>query len=157
MRVGFGFDIHPLVKGKSLILGGVLIAFEKGLSGHSDADALCHAIADALLGAAALGDIGDHFPDSDSQYRDASSLILLKVIGEEIRQAGYKIINIDSTVVAEAPKILPYRREMIRNISGALEVDEKMVSIKATTHEMLDSIGQGQAIAAHAVVSLEVV
>ncbi|HDQ46158.1 MAG TPA: 2-C-methyl-D-erythritol 2,4-cyclodiphosphate synthase [bacterium] len=154
MRVGFGYDIHPLVPGRRLILGGVLISFDKGLRGHSDADVLCHAVSDALLGAAALGDIGLLFPDTDPGYRDADSLMLLRQVAEKVRNAGYEISNIDTTVVAEAPRIKPHRDAMIRNLAGALGLSPGRVSVKATTNEKLDATGRGEAIAAHAVVML---
>jgi len=151
IRVGFGYDIHPLVDERKLILGGVIIPFTKGLKGHSDADVVCHAIADALLGAIAKSDIGEHFPDTDKQYKDASSIDLLKKTGEIIKDAGFHINNIDVTVIAENPKISPYKNEMVRNISQTLELDKNQVSIKATTHEGLGDLGRGEAIAACAV------
>lgn len=155
MRFGFGYDIHPLIEGRSLVLGGVLIPFEKGLEGHSDADVLCHAISDALLGAASLGDIGEHFPDTDTAFKDASSLVLLSKVGDLVGKAGHFIVNIDSTIVIEAPKLFPFRKEMIKKISKALNIDGKIVSIKATTNEGFGVIGQGEAAAAFAVASLE--
>lgn len=155
MRVGFGYDLHPLVKGRPLILGGVSIPFEKGLDGYSDADVLCHAISDALLGAAALGDIGEHFPDSDPRYKDASSLVLLGKVGDLIREAGYVVVNVDSTVVAEAPKLFLFKRELIGKIAEALNLDRGSVSVKATTNEGFGPTGRGEAIAAYAVVMLK--
>jgi len=154
-RVGFGYDIHPLTEKRKLILGGVTIPFSKGLKGHSDADVVCHAIADALLGAAAKGDIGEHFPDTDQQYKGAFSIDLLKKTGDIVNDAGFNINNIDVTVIAENPKIFPYKNEMIKNISQALELDKNQVSIKATTHEGLGDLGRGEAIAACAVVLIE--
>ncbi len=154
-RIGFGYDIHPLVKERSLILGGILVPFNKGLEGHSDADVLCHAIADALLGAAAQGDIGEHFPDTDNQYKDASSIDLLKKTAEIVNDAGFKVINIDATIIAEKPKITPYKNQMNKKICQTLGLEKKQVSIKATTHEGLGDIGRGDAIAAHAVVMVE--
>jgi 2-C-methyl-D-erythritol 2,4-cyclodiphosphate synthase len=154
-RAGFGYDIHPLVKKRKLVLGGVLIPFSQGLKGHSDADVVCHAIADALLGAAALGDIGEHFPDTDEQYKDASSIDLLKKAGDIVKDAGFSINNIDTTVIAEKPTISPYKIEMNKNICLSLGLKENQVSIKATTHEKLGEVGKGKAIAAYAVVILE--
>jgi 2-C-methyl-D-erythritol 2,4-cyclodiphosphate synthase len=153
--VGFGYDIHPLKRGRPLILGGVAIPHETGLDGHSDADVLCHAVMDALLGAAALGDIGQHFPDSDTGFQGASSLKLLKRVRDMVREAGFGIVNVDSTVVAEAPRLFPYRESMTRNLAGALCIDAGRISIKATTHEGLDSVGRKEAIAAYSVVLLE--
>lgn len=155
MRVGFGYDLHPLVEGRPLILGGVTIPFDKGLDGHSDADVLCHAIGDALFGAAALGDIGEHFPDTDPAYKDVSSLALLGRIWSRVRREGYCIIHIDSTVVAEAPKLSPFRKDMIDRIAGVLELDRGRVSVKATTNEGFGPPGQGEAIVAYAVVTVE--
>jgi 2-C-methyl-D-erythritol 2,4-cyclodiphosphate synthase len=155
MRIGFGYDIHPLVSDRALVLGGVPIPFEKGLLGHSDADVLCHAIADALLGAAALGDIGEHFPDTDPEYQDHSSLDLLSQVQVKVHQAGYAILNIDTVIIAETPKLSPYKKEMIDQIEKALQLDPGAVSIKATTHERFGPVGQGQAIAAYAVTLLE--
>ncbi|MFO7889700.1 MAG: 2-C-methyl-D-erythritol 2,4-cyclodiphosphate synthase [bacterium] len=154
-RVGFGYDIHPLVEKRKLILGGVIIPFPKGLEGHSDADVVCHAIADALLGAAAKGDIGEHFPDTDEQYKDASSINLLKKTGGMVRSAGFNINNIDVTVIAEEPKIFPYKLQIIKNIAQTLELKHNQISIKATTHEGLGELGRGEAIAAQAVVMVE--
>ncbi len=155
MRVGFGYDLHPLTEGRPLILGGMTIPFDKGLDGHSDADVLCHAIGDALLGAAALGDIGDHFPDTDPVYKEASSLVLLGRIGERVRQEGYRIVHIDSTVVAEIPKVSPFKKRMIDRIAEALKLDRPGVSVKATTNEGLGPVGRGEAIAAYAVATVE--
>ncbi|MBM7582886.1 2-C-methyl-D-erythritol 2,4-cyclodiphosphate synthase [Caldicoprobacter guelmensis] len=154
MRIGMGYDVHPLVEGRDLILGGVFIPFEKGLKGHSDADVLVHAIMDALLGAAAMGDIGKLFPDTDERYKGASSLILLRKVGELIIQRSYRIENIDSIVVAQRPKIAPYVEEMRVNIAQQLEIYPDRVSIKATTTEGLGFIGAGEGIAAYAVALL---
>ncbi len=154
-RIGFGYDIHPLVKKRKLVLGGVSIPFVKGLKGHSDADVVCHAIADALLGAAAMGDIGEHFPDTDEKYKDASSIDLLKKVGDIVKDSGFKINNIDVAIIAENPKISPYKIEMMENIGLALGLEENRISIKATTHEKLGDIGKGKAIAAYAVALVE--
>ncbi|MBI5476302.1 MAG: 2-C-methyl-D-erythritol 2,4-cyclodiphosphate synthase [Ignavibacteriales bacterium] len=153
-RVGFGYDVHRMVANRKLILGGVEIPFIKGLLGHSDADVLCHAIADALLGAAALGDIGKHFPDTDQRYKDISSLILLRHVGGLIRSNNYDIVNIDSTVLLQAPKIAPYVKRMHDNISHALGLHLNQVSVKATTNEELGFIGMGEGAAAYSVVSI---
>ena len=155
MRVGFGYDLHALVEGRPLIIGGVCVPFNRGLDGHSDADVLCHAIADALLGAAGLGDLGEHFPDTDSVYRDISSLVLLGRVEEKVHRQGYKIVYVDSTVVAEAPKLSPYREEMVDEITTALNLDRGRISVKATTNEGFGPSGRGEAIVAYAVVSLE--
>ena len=154
MRFGIGYDIHRLVVNRKLVLGGVEIPFIKGLLGHSDADVLCHAIADALLGAAALGDIGKHFPDSDPRFKDISSLVLLKQVSELIRAAKMEIINVDSTLVMQQPKVAPYVRRMRENISHALGVRLDQVSVKATTSEELGFTGMGEGAAAYAVSSL---
>ena len=155
MRIGFGYDIHALVEKRSLILGGVHIPFGKGLLGHSDADVLCHAISDAMLGAAALGDIGMLFPDTDPQYRNADSLKLMIQAAQKVREAGYRISNIDATLIAEKPRLMPHRRKMTENIALALNLEHNQVSVKATTNESFDATGSGEAIAAHAVVLLE--
>jgi 2-C-methyl-D-erythritol 2,4-cyclodiphosphate synthase len=157
LRVGFGYDIHPLVEGRQLVIGGVSIPYEKGLAGHSDADVLCHAIADALLGAAALGDIGEHFPNTDSAYKDASSIVLLKRVGEIVRKSGYRIVNVDSTVVAEAPKLFSFRDNMIAKIADALCLDRRLVSVKATTNEGFGPSGCGEAIVAYAIGVVETI
>ena len=154
MRIGMGYDVHPLVEGRDLILGGVSIPFEKGLKGHSDADVLVHAIMDALLGAAAMGDIGKLFPDTDERYRGISSLVLLRSVGELIAQRSYRIENIDSIVVAQRPKIAPYIEQMRENIARELNIQPDRVSVKATTTEGLGFIGAGDGIAAYAVVLL---
>ncbi|MBE6912700.1 MAG: 2-C-methyl-D-erythritol 2,4-cyclodiphosphate synthase [Ruminococcaceae bacterium] len=155
MRIGHGYDVHRLTEGRKLILGGVEIPYEKGLLGHSDADVLLHAISDALLGAAALGDIGKHFPPSDPKYAGADSLELLKQVNELIKEKGYSVSNIDSTVIAERPKLLPYIFTMRENIAKALNVSVDCVSVKATTEEKLGFTGSGEGIAAHAVALIE--
>jgi len=154
MRIGFGYDIHPLVPGRPLILGGVRIPHFQGLDGHSDADVLCHAIADALLGAAALGDIGEHFPDSDPAYKNANSLKLLGAAGKTVQEAGYSIVNIDSTVVMELPKLLPYQSTIRKNIAAILGIREGDVSVKAKTNEKFGSTGRGESVVAFAVASI---
>ena len=151
MRIGTGYDVHRLTEGRKLILGGVEIEYEKGLLGHSDADVLVHAIMDAILGAAALGDIGKHFPDSDEKYRGISSIALLKKVAAIIKDSGYRIENIDSTVVAQRPKIGPYIELMRKNIAEALDVDVSQISVKATTEEGLGFTGEGLGIASQAV------
>jgi len=155
LRFGIGYDVHRLVEGREMILGGVAIPYEKGLEGHSDADVLIHAIMDALLGAAALGDIGRHFPDSDPRYKGISSLLLLKRVQESVREAGFKINNIDSIIVAQKPKLAPFINQMGSNIAEALMVPEGLVNVKATTTEGLGFTGTGEGIAAHAIASLE--
>jgi 2-C-methyl-D-erythritol 2,4-cyclodiphosphate synthase len=151
MRIGFGYDIHRLVEGRPLILGGVSIPHAKGLEGHSDADVLVHAVADALLGAAALGDIGIHFPDTDPAYKDVSSLDLLGKVKEMLRKRRFRIINIDSTIVAELPKIAPFRAEIITRIAHILDMREDTISVKASTNEKMGPVGQSEAIQAFAV------
>ena len=155
MRVGMGYDVHKLTEGRKLILGGVDIPWEKGLLGHSDADVLVHAIMDALLGAAALGDIGKHFPDTDPEYKGISSIRLLKHVGGLLDENRYMIENIDATVLAQRPKLRPYIDEMRRNIASACNLDLDCVSIKATTEEGLGFTGRGEGIAAHAVCLLK--
>ncbi len=155
MRIGHGYDVHRLTEGRRLILGGVNIPFEKGLLGHSDADVLAHAIADALLGAAALGDIGTLFPDTDPQYAGADSLVLLARVAEEIGRAGWRIGNIDATVLAQAPKLKPHIPEMRRRLAAACGVESGCISVKATTEEGLGFTGLGEGMAAHAVCLLE--
>lgn len=150
-RIGQGYDVHRLVEGRPLILGGVEIAFDKGLDGHSDADVLAHAIMDALLGAAAMGDIGKLFPDSDPKYRGADSLELLREVCKKLREAGFEIGNIDSTVIAQAPRLSPHIPEMRRRIAEAASVDTGRVSVKATTEEGLGFTGRGEGIAASAI------
>lgn len=151
MRIGHGYDVHRLVTDRELVLGGVKIPHEKGLLGHSDADVLLHAISDALLGAAALGDIGKHFPDTDEKYKGADSLVLLGAVAELLKRNGYFVVNVDSTVLAQAPKLAPHIEKMRENISRAIGVDTDSVSVKATTEEGLGFTGEGQGIAAHAV------
>lgn len=155
MRIGHGYDVHRLCAGRKLYLGGVLIENDLGLLGHSDADVLLHAICDALLGAAALGDIGKHFPDTDNTYKDISSLTLLKATGDLIAKSGYSIVNIDSTVLAQSPKLKTYIDNMRKNIADALGIDKGFVSVKATTEEGLGFTGEKQGIAAHAVCLIE--
>ena len=154
IRVGYGYDVHRLVEGRKLILGGVDIPFEKGLLGHSDADVLLHAITDALFGAAALGDIGSHFPDTDPRYKGADSLKLLEACGKELREQGWRISNIDSTIVAQRPKLLPYMEEMTRNVARGLGVEPSRVNVKATTTERMGFEGEGLGISAQAVVAV---
>lgn len=151
MRIGTGYDVHRLVSGRKLIIGGVNIPYEKGLLGHSDADVLIHAIMDSLLGAAALSDIGKHFPDSDAKYKNISSLKLLEYVGKLINKNGYNIINIDSTIIAQKPKMSPYIGEMIKNTAAALSIDESKISIKATTEEGLGFTGRCEGISAQSV------
>ena len=155
LRIGHGYDVHKLVSDRKLILGGVDIPYEKGLLGHSDADVLLHAISDALLGAAALGDIGKHFPDTDAAYKNADSLILLSRVGTLIKNAGYQVSNIDATVIAQAPKLAPHIEQMRKNIAKALSLDLNDVSVKATTEEHLGFTGRGEGISAHAVCIIE--
>ncbi|MDD3905962.1 MAG: 2-C-methyl-D-erythritol 2,4-cyclodiphosphate synthase [Candidatus Omnitrophica bacterium] len=155
MRIGFGYDIHRLVDDRKLVLGGVEIPYIKGLLGHSDADVLLHAIADAILGAVALGDIGEHFPDTDPRYKGIQSKELIKKVVAIIREKGYAIKNVDSVVLAEEPKIGPFKEKMLSELSAMLGVTRESVSIKATTNEGVGSIGRGDAIAAYAVVLLE--
>lgn len=150
-RVGFGNDVHRLAPGRKLILGGIHIPFEKGPEGHSDGDALAHALCDALLGAAALGDIGRHFPDSSPEWRDASSLLFLRQIAKLIEQAGYAVVNLDATVSLERPKLAPYIPEMKEKIASALGLEPNQVSVKAKTGEGIDAVGCGEAIRADAV------
>lgn len=155
MRIGSGYDVHQLVEGRKLIMGGVEIPHKKGLLGHSDADVLLHAIMDAILGAAAMYDIGYHFPDSDERYHGISSIELLKRVKELIKDAGYEVVNIDSTIIAEAPKMRPHIDEMRRNIATALSIDISQVSVKATTEEHLGFTGREEGIAASAICLLE--
>ena len=151
MRIGMGYDVHRLVENRKLIIGGVEIPYEKGLLGHSDADVLLHAVSDALLGAAALGDIGKHFPDSDSAYKGISSLILLERVGNLLEQKGFLIENIDATIIAQAPKMRPHIDAMRENIAKALDMDVEFVNVKATTEEGLGFTGTGEGISAQAV------
>lgn len=155
MRVGLGYDIHRLVEGRKLILGGVEIPYIKGLEGYSDADVLLHAICDAILGAIGKGDIGIHFPDTDPAFKDIPSIELLDEVKETLKTNGYKIINIDSTLILEEPKLGPFKNKMKQIISHLLGVTEDMINIKATTQEGVGSIGRGEAIAAYAVVFVE--
>ena len=155
MRIGHGYDVHRLVFGRKLILGGVDVPFEKGLDGHSDADVLVHAVMDAMLGAAALGDIGKLFPDNDDAYLGADSLELLKMVREVLAQNGWKLGNLDATVIAQRPKLAPFIDTMRKNIALALQTDVSNVSVKATTEETLGFTGSGEGIAAHAVCLIE--
>ena len=155
MRIGHGYDVHRLVECRDLILGGVKIPYELGLLGHSDADVLLHAVSDALLGAAGLGDIGKHFPDTDPQYKGANSLRLLEIVGIKVAEAGYRISNIDVTMIAQAPKLRPYLEIMERNIAQALSLDVSRVNVKATTEERLGFTGEGLGMSCHAVCLLE--
>ena len=151
MRVGLGYDVHRLESGRDLIIGGVKIEYEKGLLGHSDADVLTHAIMDALLGAACIGDIGLHFPDTAGEFKDISSIILLERVRDLIKDAGYEIGNIDATIIAQAPKMRPHIDAMRANIAGALQIDINQVNIKATTEEHLGFTGRGEGISSEAI------
>ena len=151
MRIGHGYDVHRLVEGRSLVLGGVRIPFEKGLDGHSDADVLTHAVMDALLGAAAMGDIGKLFPDTDDRYLGADSIALLREVDRRLTEAGYRLGNLDVTVIAQRPKLAPYINQMRQNLAAALHTELQNVSVKATTEERLGFTGSGEGIAAHAV------
>ena len=155
MRIGHGYDVHRLVPGRALILGGVKIPYELGLDGHSDADVLLHAVMDALLGAAALRDIGFHFPDTDPTYKGADSMQLLKEVGRKIAAAGYRVGNIDATMIAQKPKLKDYIPTMAKNIAAALEIEENRVNVKATTEEHLGFTGTGEGMSCHAVCLLE--
>ena len=155
MRIGMGYDVHRLTEGRKLILGGVEIPWEKGLLGHSDADVLIHAIMDALLGAAALGDIGKLFPDTDPAYKGISSLYLLEKVGELLREKGFSVGNVDATVIAERPKLSPYREKMRENIAAALKTEPERICVKATTEEGLGFTGRGEGMAAQAIALLE--
>ena len=154
MRIGQGFDVHALVSGRKLIIGGVDIPNEKGLEGHSDADVLLHAVCDALLGAAALGDIGRHFPDTDSSYKNADSRVLLREVSRLVQEANYRVVNIDATIIAQTPKMAPHIPAMISNIAADLGLSRGQVNLKATTTEGLGYTGRGEGIAAEAVVLL---
>ncbi|WP_418223141.1 2-C-methyl-D-erythritol 2,4-cyclodiphosphate synthase [Clostridium isatidis] len=154
MRIGLGYDVHKLVDNRELIIGGVNIPYEKGLLGHSDADVLLHAICDSLLGAAALIDIGKHFPDTDERFKGISSLTLLKEVGILIKNKGYKIGNIDATIIAQKPKMLPYIETMRKNIARTLEIDIDQINVKATTEEGLGFTGSGEGIAANSIAML---
>jgi 2-C-methyl-D-erythritol 2,4-cyclodiphosphate synthase len=155
MRIGQGYDVHALVAGRKLVIGGVDIPYDRGLAGHSDADVLLHAICDALLGAAALGDIGIHFPDTDSRYEGSNSRTLLQEVGKKIAAQGYRIVNIDCTIVAQAPRMAPHVARMIGNIAADLGLKPAAVSVKATTTEKLGYIGRGEGIAAQAIALIE--
>lgn len=154
MKIGIGYDVHKLVYGRKLILGGVEIPYEKGLDGHSDADVLCHAIGDAILGAAKLGDIGQHFPDTDPKYKDANSLKLLNEIAKIVNKKGFTVIDVDSVVIAQAPKLAPLRDKMRENIASVLGIAVENVGVKATTTEGLGPEGRGEGISAQAVALL---
>ncbi|MBQ7106673.1 MAG: 2-C-methyl-D-erythritol 2,4-cyclodiphosphate synthase [Clostridia bacterium] len=155
MRIGSGYDVHKLTENRNLIIGGVKIPFEKGLLGHSDADVLLHAICDALLGAAALGDIGKHYPDNQDQFKNIDSRILLRDVAKKIGDAGYNISNIDSTIIAQKPKMAPYIEQMCKNIAEDCNISTKQVNVKATTEEGLGFTGEGRGISAFAVCILE--
>ena len=155
MRIGHGYDVHRLVECRDLILGGVQIPYEKGLLGHSDADVLLHAVSDALLGAAALGDIGKHFPDTDPAYKGADSLKLLEIVAQRVKNAGFSVGNVDVTMIAQAPKLRPYIDTMRQNIANAIGVTVDRVNVKATTEEYLGFTGTGEGMACHAVCLLE--
>ena len=155
MRIGHGYDVHRLVEGRDLILGGVKIDWEKGLDGHSDADVLLHAVSDALLGAAGLGDIGRHFPDTDPQYKGADSLKLLKIVAEKVSAAGYRVSNIDVTMIAQRPKLKDVIPKMEENIAAAVGIAPSRVNVKATTEEHLGFTGTGEGMSCHAVCLLE--
>lgn len=155
LRVGHGYDVHRLVEGRALILGGVTVPFDRGLLGHSDADVLTHAVMDALLGAAALGDIGQLFPDSDAAYAGADSIVLLERVTALLREHGWQVGNVDATVVAQTPKLAPYIPEMRRRLAEAMGLDVDCVSVKATTEERLGFTGSGEGMAAHAVALIE--
>lgn len=155
MRVGQGYDLHALVEGRKLIIGGVEIPYKKGLAGHSDADVLLHAVCDALIGAAALGDIGTHFPDTDPRYKNIDSRRLLREVGKLLTQHGWRIINIDATLIAEAPKMAPHLPAMVKNIAEVLGIDVKDVNVKAKTNEKLGYVGRGEGIAAEAIACIK--
>ena len=155
MRIGIGIDFHRLAEKRTLVIGGVVIPYAKGLAGHSDADVLMHAICDALLGAAGLGDIGEKFPNTDPKYKDISSLKLLEKVAADINSLGYRAANIDSILLCEEPKLSSYKEKMRENIAGILKIDKALVNIKATTTEKMGSIGRGEGIAAQAVALLE--
>ena len=155
MKIGQGFDVHPLVAGRRLVIGGVAIPFEKGLQGHSDADVLLHAICDALLGAAGLGDLGEHYPDSDAAFRGIDSRALLRDVAAKVTGVKLRIVNVDATVIAQAPRISPYKARMVANIAADLGIAPGAVNVKATTTEQLGFLGRAEGIAAQAVVLLE--
>jgi 2-C-methyl-D-erythritol 2,4-cyclodiphosphate synthase len=151
MRVGQGFDVHALVPGRKLVIGGVTIPFEKGLEGHSDADVLLHAITDAMLGAAGLGDIGQHFPDTDARFKGADSRELMREAASRVRAAGYKVVNVDSTIIAQQPRMAPHIQAMVGNIASDLGIDAGFANVKAKTTERLGFVGRGEGIAAQAI------
>ena len=155
MRIGHGYDVHRLVEGRCLILGGVKIDYEKGLLGHSDADVLLHAVSDALLGAAGLGDIGKHFPDTDPQYKGADSLVLLRVVAQRVKEVGYRVSNIDVTMIAQRPKLKDHIPQMVLNIASAVGIAPDRVNVKATTEEHLGFTGREEGLSCHAVCLLE--
>ncbi|HAS37111.1 MAG TPA: 2-C-methyl-D-erythritol 2,4-cyclodiphosphate synthase [Ruminococcaceae bacterium] len=155
MRIGHGYDVHKLVEGRDLIIGGVKIPYEKGLLGHSDADVLLHAVSDSLLGAAAMGDIGGMFPDNDPQFLGADSLVLLRSVFQRLRENGYKVVNVDATIIAQKPKMKAYIPEMRMNIAAALSTDIDNISVKATTEEEMGFTGRGEGISAHSVCLIE--
>ena len=155
MRIGHGYDVHKLVEGRDLIIGGVKIEHTLGLLGHSDADVLLHAVSDALLGAAGLGDIGKHFPDTDPQYKGADSLKLLEIVAQRVQESGYRVSNIDVTMIAQRPKLRPHIEQMEKNIAGAVGIDVSRVNVKATTEEKLGFTGEELGMACHAVCLLE--
>lgn len=157
MRIGMGYDVHKLTEDRKLILGGVEIPYEKGLLGHSDADVLVHAIMDSLLGAASLGDIGKHFPDTDEKYKGISSITLLQHVGKLLEENNYIIGNIDATIIAQKPKLAPYREEMVKNIADALGISANQICVKATTEEGLGFTGRGEGIAAQSIALLQTV
>jgi 2-C-methyl-D-erythritol 2,4-cyclodiphosphate synthase len=157
MRVGQGFDVHALVAGRKLVIGGVTIPFDKGLEGHSDADVLLHAITDAVLGAAGLGDIGRHFPDTDDRYKDADSRVLLREAAHRVGAAGFKVVNVDSTIIAQSPRMAPHIEEMVGNISRDLGIATGCANVKAKTAEHLGFVGRGEGIAAEAIALVEIV
>jgi 2-C-methyl-D-erythritol 2,4-cyclodiphosphate synthase len=154
VRIGQGYDVHALAKGRKLVIGGVTIPFDKGLEGHSDADVLIHAVCDALLGAAALGDIGRHFPDTDPQYRNTDSRMLLREVAKKLRKAEWAVANIDATIIAQAPRMSPHIEAMVANLAADLEVRPNQVNVKAKTAERLGAIGRGEGIAAEAIALL---
>jgi 2-C-methyl-D-erythritol 2,4-cyclodiphosphate synthase len=155
LRIGHGYDVHRLVPGRELILGGVSIPWEMGLDGHSDADVLTHSIMDALLGAASMGDIGQLFPDSDNSFLNISSIVLLRRVVDQLTAAGWRVVNVDATLIAQRPKIGPYREAMRQNIASAIGVDLSCINVKATTEEHLGFTGDGSGMAAHAVALIE--
>ena len=155
MRIGQGFDVHALVEGRKLVIGGVEIPHYKGLEGHSDADVLLHAVCDALLGAAALGDIGKHFPDTDERYRGADSRVLLRAVAAEVAKAGFRVVNVDATILAQAPRMAPHMAKMAAHIAADLGLPATSVNVKATTTEQLGFVGRGEGIAAQAIALLE--